>query len=109
MDKFPTIKKLRSKKDLEGARPVPASGLGISAKTVEEVEEELRPKSADELAGALADKADAVTKGDKSSKAAEIRARAALVRAKAKKLRELEGVTDADIRRMKAEMPKKKK
>lgn len=99
MKDFPTIKKLKSK-GIEGTTSLnPSNGLGsgFSTKSVEEIEEELRPKGAEDLA----DIAEKVTKGDNSSKAAEVRARAALVRAKAKKLEELEG--------MESELPKPKK
>jgi hypothetical protein len=107
MKDFPTIKKLKPKGGIAGTTNLESTGLGegFSAKSVAEIEEELRPKNADDLA----DIADKVTKGDNSSKAAEVRARAALVRAKSKKLKELEGMTAEDLEGMEAELPKIKK
>lgn len=106
---IPTIKKLKGK-GIDGTDTL-SSGLGngFSTKSVAEVEEELRPKSAEELAVSVAEKAEKAVGKDTSSKAAEIRARAALVRAKAKKLKSLEGATEDDINHMESEFPKKKK
>ena len=104
---IPTIKKLKPT-GIDGTQILDGSkglGAGFHTKSVDEVEEELRPKGAEDLAD-LAEKA---AKGDNSSKAAEVRARAALVRAKAKKLRDLEGVTAEDLEGMESELTKVKK
>lgn len=105
MEKFPTIKKLKGK-GIEGTKTLESSlGDGFHAKSVAEIAEEQRPKNAVDLANT----AEKITKGDNSSKAAEVRARAALVRAKAKKLEELENMTAEDLEGMQSELPKPKK